>query len=137
MRSIIICFVLFLSHLRAQQALELKEIMKGQDFTGYWPSSPQWNLDGSAIYFRWNKDGKGESEPYLYRLKYAELKEVSEAAFKEMIPFDPQQKEFSNQLTLVQQSLVLTDRKSMKSTLKISCQVFIKYSICSFVDIRF
>ena len=125
MRSIVICFVLFLSHLRAQQALELKEIMKGQDFTGYWPSSPQWNLDGSAIYFRWNKDGKGESEPYLYRLKYAELKEVSEAAFKEMIPFDPQQKEFSNQLTLVQQSLVLTDRKSMKSTLLLQTDHFI------------
>ena len=125
MRSIVICFVLFLSHLRAQQALELKEIMKGQDFTGYWPSSPQWNLDGSAIYFRWNKDAKEESEPYLYRLKSAELKEVSEAAFKEMIPFDPQQKEFSNQLTLVQQSLVLTDRKSMKSTLLLQTDHFI------------
>jgi dipeptidyl aminopeptidase/acylaminoacyl peptidase len=99
----------------SQSTLNLKEIMKGQDFTGYWPEAPQWSFDGSSLYFRWNKDGKEDAEAYQYLVKTQELKPISEVQWKTIIPFDPSQAPFSNQLSLVQESLVLTSRKTAKS----------------------
>lgn len=99
----------------SQSKLDLKEIMKGQEFTGYWPEAPQWSLDGSCLYFRWNKDGKEEAEPFQYVLKTKQLEAMSEVQWKSIIPFDAAQVSFPTQLSLVQQSLVLTDRKTMKS----------------------
>ena len=99
--------------------------MKGQDYTGYWPESPQWSFDGTSIYFRWNNDGKDESEPYRYVIKTAALEQISALEMAELIPFDPSQVAFPNQLSLIQNSLVLTDRKTLKSTLLIQSDQFI------------
>ena len=96
----------------AQPALDLKEIMKGQAFTGFWPESPSWNLQGTAIYFRWNKDGKEEAEPYVYWVKTAALNEISEKDYREVVFFDKSQAKFPNQLSILGNSLVLTDRKT-------------------------
>jgi hypothetical protein len=99
----------------SQSKLDLKEIMKGQEFTGYWPEAPQWSLDGSCLYFRWNKDGKEDSEPFQYVLKTKQLEAMDEVQWKSIIPFDASQISFPTQLSVVQQSMVLTDRKTMKS----------------------
>lgn len=125
MRRLLVFFCFLHGLLFAQPALDLKEIMKGQDFTGYWPEAPQWNLEGSAVYFRWNKDGKAESEPYKYTIKTGALDSISELEMAELIPFDPAQVVFPNQLSLVQHSLVLTDRKSLKSILLFQTDQFI------------
>lgn len=110
-----LCISLLSCVLYAQEELTLKDIMQGQDFTGYWPEAPQWNIDGSALYFFWNKDGKKEAEPYKYVLKTKELKEISVLEMRDFIPLDRTQLLFNNQVSLVQQSLVLTDRKTMQS----------------------
>ena len=99
-----------------QAPLDLKEIMGGQQFTGYWPEGAAWNIDGSSFMFRWNKDGKDDAECYLYAIKTKKLQELSEAESREFIPFDGAQVAYHNQLSLVEQSLVLTDRRSMKNT---------------------
>ena len=125
MRRLLVFFCFLHGLLFAQPALDLKEIMKGQDFTGYWPEAPQWNLEGSAVYFRWNKDGKAESEPYKYTIKTGALDSISELEMAELIPFDPAQVVFPNQLSLVQHSLVLTDRKTLKSILLFQTDQFI------------
>lgn len=125
MRRLLVFFCFLHGLLFAQPALDLKEIMKGQDFTGYWPEAPQWNLEGSAVYFRWNKDGKAESEPYKYTIKTGALDSISELEMAELIPFDPAQAVFPNQLSLVQHSLVLTDRKTLKSILLFQTDQFI------------
>lgn len=108
-----------------QPILDLKEIMKGQDFTGYWPESPAWNLDGTAVYFRWNKDGKEGAEPYRYTLKTSELKEMSEVEFGDVLYYDPNQSTYPNQLSVIQQSLVLTDRKSLSTIILFQSDHFI------------
>lgn len=125
MRSLTLCFIFLGFTVSAQQALNLKEIMKGQEFTGYWPEAPQWNLDGSVLYFRWNKDGKDESEPYRYVIKTATLEEISEVEMKELIPFDQGQVAFPNQLSIIQNSIVLTDRKTQNSTLLMQTDQFL------------
>jgi acetyl esterase/lipase len=126
MKSTILIFLCFLNILvLAQPALELKEIMKGQDFTGYWPESPQWNLDGSAVYFRWNKDGKDESEPYRYNVKSGVLSPITELEMAAYVGYDQRQANFTNQLSLLEHSLVLTDRKTLKSTILFQTDQFI------------
>ncbi|NDB34401.1 MAG: S9 family peptidase [Flavobacteriia bacterium] len=105
-----LCISLLSLVLYAQEELTLQEMMKGQDFTGYWPEAPQWNIDGSAIYFHWNKDGKKEAEPYKYVLKSKEMKEISVLEMRDFIPLDKTQLKYKNQVSLVQESLVLTDR---------------------------
>jgi hypothetical protein len=112
MRRLLVFFCFLNGFLFAQPTLDLKEIMKGQDFTGYWPEAPQWNLDGSAVYFRWNKDGKGKSEPYKYTIKTGALDTISEVEMDDLVLFDQTQVVFPNQLSLIQNSLVLTDRKT-------------------------
>lgn len=125
MPRFVFCLIFCYTSLQAQKPLDLKEIMNGQDFTGYWPNAPQWDFQGKTLYFRWNKDGIGESEPYRYDLKTQALNAISEAAFKEVIPFDPNQRSFTNQLTYLEQSLVLTDRKTFKSTVLLQTDHFI------------
>lgn len=117
MRRLLVFFCFLNGLLFAQPTLDLKEIMKGQDFTGYWPEAAQWNLDGSAVYFRWNKDGKGKSEPYKYTIKTGALDTISEVEMDDLVVFDQTQVVFPNQLSLIQNSLVLSDRKTLKSTL--------------------
>ena len=112
-----LCISLLSLVLYAQEELTLKDIMLGQDFTGYWPEAPQWNIDGSAIYFHWNKDGKKEAEPYKYVLKSKELKEISVLEILDFIPLDKTQLKYKNQVSLVQESLVLTDRKTLQSVI--------------------
>jgi len=125
MRSLLI-FLCFLNGLLlAQPNLDLKEIMKGQDFTGYWPEAPQWNLDGSAVYFKWNKDGKGKSEPYKFSIKTGALDSISAVEMNDLILFDQTQVVFPNQLSIIQNSLVVTDRKTLKSTLLFQTDQFI------------
>ncbi|MFM7387838.1 MAG: hypothetical protein ACKO5L_06730, partial [Bacteroidota bacterium] len=114
MRYLLFLFIFLATTLGySQSKLDLKEIMKGQEFTGYWPEAPQWSLDGSCLYFRWNKDGKEDAEPFQYVLKTKQLEPMSEVQWKSIIPFDAAQVSFPTQLSLVQQSLVLTDRKTM------------------------
>ena len=125
MRSLLIFFCFLNGLLFAQPALDLKEIMKGQDFTGYWPEAPQWNLDGSAVYFRWNKDGKDKSEPYKYTIKTGVLDSISELEMDDLVLFDQTQVVFPSQLSLIQNSIVLTDRKTLKSTLLFQTDQFI------------
>ena len=109
----------------SQSKLDLKEIMKGQEFTGYWPEAPQWSLDGSCLYFRWNKDGKEDSEPFQYVLKTKQLEAMDEVQWKSIIPFDVSQISFPTQLSVVQQSMVLTDRKTMKSQILLQTDHFL------------
>lgn len=126
MRQLLFLFFFLATTLAySQSKLDLKEIMKGQEFTGYWPEAPQWSLDGSCLYFRWNKDGKEDAEPFQYVLKTKQLEAMSEVQWKSIIPFDAAQVSFPTQLSLVQQSLVLTDRKTMKSQILLQTDHFL------------
>lgn len=125
MRRLLVFFCLLNAYFFAQPTLDLKEIMKGQDFTGYWPEAPQWNFDGSTVYFNWNKDGKGNPEPYKYTIQTGALEAMSEVEINELILFDPSQAIYPNQVSLIQNSLVLTNRKTLISTLLFQSDQFI------------
>ena len=111
------CLVLVVRMAFSQSQLDLKTLMKGQDFIGHWPEEAVWNIDGSKCMFRWNKDGKDEAEPFEYTVNSGTLQQISEPNARDFIPYDRTQSVYPNQLTLVQQSLVLTDRKSLNSSI--------------------
>ena len=125
MHRLLVFFCFLNGLLLAQPTLDLKEIMKGQDFTGYWPEAPQWNFDGSSVYFNWNKDGKGKSEPYKYTIKTGALDSITAVEMKDLVLFDPSQAVYPNQVSLIQNSLVLTNRKTLMSTLLFQTDQFI------------
>lgn len=55
MKALIVTAALFLAlELHGQSQLTIKQIMQGQDFTGYWPEDAWWSEDGKTIYFDWN-----------------------------------------------------------------------------------
>ncbi|MEH6680508.1 MAG: prolyl oligopeptidase family serine peptidase [Sediminicola sp.] len=57
-------------------ALSIKEIMKGDDFIGHLPSSPQWSADGNYIYFNWNPEGTPSDSLYSYGIKTKKIGKV-------------------------------------------------------------
>ena len=123
--SLLLCFCSLVLFFRAQPSLDLKEIMKGQDFTGYWPESPQWNLDGSAVYFQWNKDGKEESESFRYVIKTGILSGITPTEMAEFVAYDQKQAIYPNQISLLEHSIVITDRKTLSSTIIFQTDQFI------------
>ena len=54
-----------------QDSLTLDQIMKGQDYTGYWPDNIRWSDDGQEIYFTWNPGLK--TLPSLYKISLPDL----------------------------------------------------------------
>ena len=56
-----LCLFIFTAG-RAQ--LSIEQIMKGKDFTGYWPENVKWSEDGKFVYFDWNPDKDAESSLY-------------------------------------------------------------------------
>ena len=67
------------SQLNAQSSLSIPQIMQGQKFTGYWPSSPWWSEDGKAIYFDWNPKGNPADSLYKFVLGASAPVKVSPA----------------------------------------------------------
>lgn len=63
---VVLLLALSFSAATAQSSLSIPQIMQGQDFTGYWPSSPWWSEDGKTIYFDWNPDKNPSDSLYKY-----------------------------------------------------------------------
>ena len=65
---ILIALIFATSILSGQSSLELRELMKGNDFVGHLPGSPNWSDDGKAVYFNWNPEMEMNSSLYSFRI---------------------------------------------------------------------
>ena len=83
MRTILLGLVLigytFISEAQVRNDSELKieDIMKGEDFVGSSPGSPQWSLDSKSVYFNWNPDNEEISSRYKYDVASGAVTRVS------------------------------------------------------------
>ena len=68
------------------QNLDLFEIMKGEDFVGYWPENLYWAPTSDVIYFRWNPDKEQSMSWYAYSLKDNKIHKLSRDELKNRIP---------------------------------------------------
>ena len=56
--------------------LELKEIMKGNEFIGFQPENPQWSANGQSIYFDWNPENEAGMSTYQFNTKTEKITKV-------------------------------------------------------------
>lgn len=110
--SILFLTLLLVNFSHSQNKLDLKEIMKGQDFIGYWPENPQWNIEGTAFYFMWNKDKEKKAMPYEYNIESKELKKITLKEYQEVFWFDNTQVNYSDKYQIIGSSLVRFDSKT-------------------------
>src|SRR6218665_1323392 len=97
MRNVLIAFFLFSSLTGATQ-IDLKEIMKGNDFIGYSPEEIQWSVDGKQIYFQWNPKMQLKPTPYSYHLVSKKIEEVfySNKKYQRLPSISFEQKKYNN-----------------------------------------
>jgi dienelactone hydrolase len=93
----LLCFVILARNSGAQ--LDLKSIMKGQDFIGHWPENPYWSYDGKHICFSWRNPQNTEKEltntPYVYSVSHKKINDwVKKTPFES---YDRRQGDFPNQ----------------------------------------
>lgn len=51
-----------------KSSLQIAEIMKGEEFTGYSPQDHSWSMTGNRIYFDWNPNGELARTKHFYDL---------------------------------------------------------------------
>jgi dipeptidyl aminopeptidase/acylaminoacyl peptidase len=80
------------------QQIDLKEIMKGNDFIGYSPEEIRWSVDGKEIYFQWNPKMQLKTTPHSYSLATKKISEVSYAnqEYKMLPAISYEEKKFGN-----------------------------------------
>lgn len=96
-------------------SLQLKEIMKGKDFIGYWPEYQYWHVDGEQIIFQWNPKNELESSTYTYHLKTKKISPVDSTNPFAEIPYDKEQAHFTNQYFLLDGNLWEWNKITKKS----------------------
>lgn len=95
-------------------SLDLKEIMKGKDFIGYWPESQNWHVDGETILFRWNPDKEVGTSWYSYSTKTKKTKKVDLANENGLVFYDETQRNYTRQYYSQQGDLRYYDKKTKK-----------------------
>lgn len=68
---VLLAFIAFNSNsqIENKSSLELKEIMKGDEFIGHQPENISWSIDGKQIYFDWNPENNPLNSSYFFDLK--------------------------------------------------------------------
>lgn len=79
--AIVLALFIFSLQVQAQSyrnlsGLNLESIMKGNEFVGTSPGSPQWNLDGSEVFFSWNPEAEMLSSEYKYSLESSTISKL-------------------------------------------------------------
>ena len=79
--SILLFGIFLIPFLSFSQELNLKEIMKGQDFTGYWPSNPEWSPDSKSIIFTWKQEGDSSLGKYRYFIENNQIEHLVDSEY--------------------------------------------------------
>lgn len=94
--------------------LDLKEIMKGNDFVGYLPENQRWNYDGTKIFFQANEDKLPGYSTYQFDLLKKEKKKLigKESAESGIYVFEDSQRMYSDQFSIYGNTLVKLNKKT-------------------------
>jgi len=66
--------------------LSIDQIMKGEDFVGYWPRDISWSEDSKTIYFDWNPEQDTLSNTYSVDINTNEIHKLNTTALKNQVP---------------------------------------------------
>ena len=94
--------------------LDLKEIIKGNDFVGYLPENQRWNYDGTKIFFQANEEKLPSYSTYQFDLLKKEKKKLigKESAESGILEYDYTQRTYANQFSIYGNTLVKLNKKT-------------------------
>jgi len=94
--------------------LDIKEIMKGRDFIGYWPENVAWHIGGQSILFDWNPENELEMSRYSYSLASKNITKLDENIVAEGVEIDMGQLNYATQF-FIQEGNLWSYNKANKS----------------------
>jgi acetyl esterase/lipase len=98
-----------------KSSLELKEIMKGNEFIGHQPEGIRWNINGTDIEFNWNPENDPGNSIYKVNPLSKEKKIEKQASPYLSISYDRTQHQFDTQYSVVEGHLIAYNKKENKT----------------------
>ena len=98
-----------------QSALSIDQIMQGEDFVGYLPSSINWANDNETIYFSWNPDGDTIRSTYGVDIGTKDIKKLSADELKARIGRGIDTKDHSHKVYAKSGDIFLLDQNNGKT----------------------
>ena len=100
--------------------LQLKEIMKGNEFIGHQPENVHWDVSGKKIIFDWNPENNPGNSTYTldYQIKGSTPQKVKGNYVP--ISYDREQHKFEKQYSSLEGNLISIDKKT--NTIKVVYQ---------------
>ena len=94
MKNSFTLFALFISFFSFAQALQLEDIMKGNEFIGNQPENHRWSIDGKTVLFDWNPKNEIGNSTYFWNTNSGAAQKVTTTSPIYDIDYDASQKQF-------------------------------------------
>ena len=94
MKNSFTLFALFISFFSFAQALQLEDIMKGNEFIGHQPENHRWSVDGRTMLFDWNPKNEIGNSTYFWNTNSGAAQKVTTTSPIYDIDYDASQKQF-------------------------------------------
>ena len=108
------CLGLFISILSigfSHGQLELKEIMKGNDFIGHQPDFLRWSADGTTVLFDWQKSPETSEKTYGYKLSTQKINEANNNRENYKPEHDYNQSQYNKAYEVIEGDLYAFDKQ--------------------------
>ncbi len=95
-----------------RSSLDLKEIMKGNEFVGHQPENIQWDISGKKIIFQWNPQNEPGNSTYTLEPLQKDAKAVKVKGAQIPVAYDRTQHKFEKQYSVLEGCLVSVNKKT-------------------------
>lgn len=94
MKNSFTLFALITTFFSFSQALQLEDIMKGNEFIGHQPENHRWSVDGKTMLFDWNPKNEIGNSTYFWNTNSGAAQKVTTTSPIYDIDYDASQKQF-------------------------------------------
>lgn len=115
--SLIGNLILSQSSVPNKSSLQLKEIMKGNEFIGHQPENIRWNVNGTHIEFNWNPENEPGSSTYKVNPLSKDKKIEKLTSPHLSVSYDRKQHLLETQYSIVDGCLIAYHKKELRSEL--------------------
>lgn len=106
-----------------KSSLDLKEIMKGNEFIGHQPENIRWNINGTDIEFNWNPENEPGNSTYKVS-PFSKEKKIEKVPPPSLtISYDRKQHHYDTQYSIIDGCLVAFNKKEKSTELIIQSSI--------------
>lgn len=118
MKNSFTLFALITTFFSFSQALQLEDIMKGNEFIGHQPENHRWSVDGKTVLFDWNPKNEIGNSSYFWNSNSGAPQKVTTTSPIYDIDYDASQKQF-DVIYYTNQGVLYSYTKATKKTKKV------------------